>query len=116
MNNQPPSSTEENGPSELGRRAFLTASAGTIAAPLLAACSSNLLVERSEDGMIYRPLGRTGERVSVIGLGGWHIGQPSISERESIHLSARPSTEALPSWTTAGTTTKARAKSAWARP
>ena len=36
--------------------------------------------------MIYRTLGRTGERVSVIGLGGWHIGQPSLSERESIQL------------------------------
>ena len=38
------------------------------------------------NGMIYRTLGRTGERVSVIGLGGWHIGQPSISENESIQL------------------------------
>ena len=36
--------------------------------------------------MIYRTLGRTGERVSVIGLGGWHIGQSSISEHESIQL------------------------------
>ncbi|MEW6117034.1 MAG: aldo/keto reductase [Nitrospirota bacterium] len=39
--------------------------------------------------MIYRTLGRTGERVSVIGLGGWHIGQPSISEHESIQLIRR---------------------------
>lgn len=36
--------------------------------------------------MIYRTLGRTGERVSAIGLGGWHIGQPSISEKDSIQL------------------------------
>src|SRR5205807_6433209 len=53
---------------------------------LLAAGSNSLLAESSDDGMIYRPLGRTGERVSVIGLGGWHIGQPSISEQESIQL------------------------------
>jgi hypothetical protein len=86
MNNQHPNSTEEDSPSERIRREFLTASAGTIAAPLLAACSSNLLVERSDDGMTYRTFGRTGERVSVIGLGGWHIGQPSTSERESIQL------------------------------
>ena len=86
MNNQHPNSTEENSPSKLGRREFLTASAGAIAAPLLAAGSNSLLAQSSDNGMIYRTLGRTGERVSVIGLGGWHIGQPSISERESIQL------------------------------
>src|SRR5579885_2793435 len=41
---------------------------------------------RGHAGMIYRALGRTGERVSLIGLGGWHIGQSSISEHESIQL------------------------------
>jgi Aldo/keto reductase family len=86
MNNQHPNSTEENSPSKLGRREFLTASAGAIAAPLLAAGSNSLLAQSSDNGMIYRTLGRTGERVSVIGLGGWHIGQPSIYERESIQL------------------------------
>src|SRR5438445_13349373 len=86
MNNQRPNSAEENSPSKLGRRDFLIASAGAVAAALLAAGSKNLLAESSNDGMIYRTLGRTGERVSVIGLGGWHIGQPSISEHESIEL------------------------------
>src|SRR5207247_1720007 len=86
MNNQHPDSTEENSPSKLGRREFLTASAGAVAAALLAAGSNSLLAESSDDGMIYRTLGRTGERVSIIGLGGWHIGQPSISEHESIQL------------------------------
>jgi len=35
--------------------------------------------------MIYRTLGRTGERVSAIGLGGYHIGNPR-DEQESILL------------------------------
>ena len=68
------------------RRQFIQQSALLSAGVLLAAGSNSLLAESSDDGMIYRTLGRTGERVSVIGLGGWHIGQPSISEHESIQL------------------------------
>ena len=32
--------------------------------------------EPESDGVIYRTLGRTGERVSAIGLGGYHLGHP----------------------------------------
>lgn len=67
------------------RREFIQQSA-LLSAGVLLAGSNSLLAESSDDGMIYRPLGRTGERVSVIGLGGWHIGQPSISEKDSIQL------------------------------
>ncbi len=51
-----------------------------------AALAGNLFAadERSGD-MIYRKLGKTGERVSAIGLGGYHIGVPK-TEDESIHL------------------------------
>ena len=40
---------------------------------------------QTRDGMIYRKLGTTGERVSAIGLGGYHIGVPK-TESESIRL------------------------------
>jgi len=39
----------------------------------------------TSQGMIYRTLGRTGEKVSLLGLGGYHIGMSS-SEQESIRL------------------------------
>lgn len=34
------------------------------------------LAKAKSNGMIYRTLGRTGERVSAIGLGGYHLGHP----------------------------------------
>ena len=42
--------------------------------------------QHSNNGMLYRPLGHTGERVSAIGLGGVHIGQAKLSENDSIRL------------------------------
>src|SRR5581483_1948264 len=42
--------------------------------------------EQKQNGMLYRVLGPTGERVSAIGLGGFHIGQPKLSDDESIRL------------------------------
>ena len=39
-------------------------------------------------GMLYRTLGSTGEQVSLIGLGGHHIGRPS-DEQEGIDIVRR---------------------------
>ena len=51
--------------SEMQRREFLAGVAALSAAAPLAGA----------DGMVYRTLGRTGEKVSAIGLGGHHIGR-----------------------------------------
>lgn len=45
--------------------------------------------ERAKEGeaaVPYRTLGRTGEHVSCIGLGGYHLGQPGLPEAEAIRI------------------------------
>jgi hypothetical protein len=42
--------------------------------------------QKTSGGMIYRTLGKTGEKVSAIGMGGFHIGQPKLSDEESVRL------------------------------
>ena len=34
----------------------------------------------------YRPLGTTGEKVSLVGIGGYHLGLPRVSEAEAIRI------------------------------
>src|SRR5262245_28077286 len=36
--------------------------------------------------MIYRTLGSTGEKVSAIGVGGWHLGLKSVDEPTAIRI------------------------------
>jgi aryl-alcohol dehydrogenase-like predicted oxidoreductase len=36
--------------------------------------------------MPYRTLGHTGERVSAIGLGGWHLGLPGVDEKLALRI------------------------------
>jgi diketogulonate reductase-like aldo/keto reductase len=73
----------------MNRRDFVKtviATAGVVAAEQLFPPMLQADTDRGHAGMIYRTLGRTGERVSLIGLGGWHIGQSSISEHDAIRL------------------------------
>ena len=85
---------------EISRRSFLKKTSSSLAfgvaaghsvlRPLAAAAQAvSELSERRGQGetrsgdMLYRRLGRTKERISVIGLGGYHIGKPQLSEADS---------------------------------
>jgi aryl-alcohol dehydrogenase-like predicted oxidoreductase len=53
---------------------------------LMGAAAASVLQGQTRSGdMIYRTLGKTGERVSAIGLGGSHIGRPA-QETEAIRI------------------------------
>ena len=73
------------------RREFLTVMAAGPAVPLAATAEAadsskpEMPNETIRGDMRYRPLGRTGEQVSVIGLGGHHIGRQK-EEAESIKI------------------------------
>jgi len=74
----------------MDRRDFLktatVAAAGSVAPSAVASAQSSNLPQRPESpNMIYRELGRTGERVSAIGLGGYHLGKQQ-DPNESIRL------------------------------
>ena len=80
------------------RRRFLGGLAAmSAAAALNAQTPSQGSGGHGADGMIYRTLGSTGEKVSAIGLGGSHIGKQA-EEKESIQIirSARRSRDHVP--------------------
>ena len=74
------------------RRQFLNTMAATAAVSVSASGQSEAANEldmpkqTSRGDMLYRQLGRTGEEVSIIGLGGHHIARPKLNEGESIQL------------------------------
>lgn len=75
--------------SQTTRRAFLEQGAAIAGGIVLAGATTDALAAPPEGtrrgDMPYRALGRTGEQVSLIGLGGFHIGKQQ-DERESIRL------------------------------
>jgi aryl-alcohol dehydrogenase-like predicted oxidoreductase len=67
--------------SRVSRRRFLE-----IAASITAMCSmrAELWAAEERGGIPYKAFGSTGEKVSAIGLGGYHIGRPSAEESTRI--------------------------------
>ena len=74
------------------RRAFLK---DVVASLAVAAAGSNVLAEQQDGpaGIPTRPLGKTGQRVSIVGLGGYHIG--TAEEREAIWIMHRAIDEGM---------------------
>src|SRR5258708_22136312 len=66
----------------MSRRSFVKSAA---AAAVLGTASPHTLMAETKEGMPQRALGRTGEKVSAIGLGGYHIGKQA-DEAESITI------------------------------
>ena len=62
----------------------LLRSRSQVAAALAPGLDLNGLAAESKGEIPYRILGRTGEKVSIVGVGGWHIGCPSEAEGISI--------------------------------
>ena len=77
-----PDAMLENRDSGVSRREFLGMTAATL---LMAGKLSGSAKPEIRNGVPYRTLGRTGEKVSVIGLGGYHLGKQS-DPGESIRI------------------------------
>ncbi len=73
--------TESIRRSEVTRRHFLGIAAGALICVPLRPGTAGAAQE-----IPYRTLGRTGQKVSAIGLGGFHLGKPELSESESIGI------------------------------
>ena len=43
-------------------------------------------MEAGSEGLQYRVLGGTGEKVSAIGIGGWHLGLSHVDEHMSLRI------------------------------
>lgn len=64
------------------RRAFVALGAATALAFRL----PSPVTAGTVNDVPYRALGKTGVRISMVGVGGAHIGQPSVSENEAIRI------------------------------
>jgi predicted aldo/keto reductase-like oxidoreductase len=76
-------SADDSAADGVTRREFLGAMLTT--SLLAGVAGPELWAAGNENGIPYRKLGRTGERVSIVGLGGYHIGMQS-DEQNSIKI------------------------------
>jgi uncharacterized protein len=75
--------TNQDGPSQgLTRREFLGTAVGTT---VVSGLLPRVWAAETRNGIPYRTLGNTGENVSCIGMGGYHLGHQS-DEQESIRI------------------------------
>jgi aryl-alcohol dehydrogenase-like predicted oxidoreductase len=70
----------------MDRRDFVMASVLVAGASKLAAAAGEALMHVTDPGerrgdMLYRELGKTGEKVSLIGMGGFHLGKKPLDEK-----------------------------------
>src|ERR1700739_4595518 len=89
MEDQRRQNEQSQATAEIERRCFLQAglaSAGTVLAtsvlrgPIASAAVPPQVPNNVADQIPHRPLGKTGEQVSIIGLGGYHLG--TVQSRE----------------------------------
>src|ERR1700722_13206091 len=88
---------------EINRRSFLKKTSGSLAFGIVAgqgilrpitavgeaakeSSEKRRHTESRSGDMLYRTLGRTQEKISVIGLGGYHIGKAQLSDTDSIKI------------------------------
>jgi aryl-alcohol dehydrogenase-like predicted oxidoreductase len=76
------SRTHDTAGSAISRRGFLGVAAGSI---FLAHADQQIPRLETKNGIPYRTLGRSGEKVSLIGLGGYHLGKQA-DPQESIRI------------------------------
>jgi predicted aldo/keto reductase-like oxidoreductase len=69
----------------MDRRQALNVIAGAGLTALVKAAPQNQAPDKNSEGMFYRQLGTTGQRVSAIGLGGYHLSVPK-NDQEAISI------------------------------
>jgi uncharacterized protein len=65
------------------RRKFLGVAAATV---MSAGMKSKGWTAETATGVPKRTLGRTGEKVSMVGIGGYHLGKPDLAEKEATRI------------------------------